>query len=320
MQAATYEQLCRDKNKANRLGSLILPLVAEHYQGQPQKPLVIWIEATGCSGNSISLWNSIGPDMQQILNNLIDVRYWHYLMAAQDQNAIASLYQSARENAGSYFLIIEGAIATKPGYDALFALNGRYISTGEVLQQLGQDAKHIMAVGTCAAFGGFSAARPNPSGSVGASAFLQRPVINVSGCPAHPDWIMGILGYLLMYGAPPVNENGQPLMFYEYTIHQRCQRRSYFDKHEFAVKIGDPECMFKLGCKGPVTHADCPVRLWNGYVNWPVKANTPCIGCTNPAFPDASEPFFEPLPEKHQVVKKNSKRRTRRVKMQRRRR
>jgi len=49
--------------------------------------------------------------------------------------------------------------------------------------------------------------------------------------------------------------------------------------------------MFKLGCRGPVTKADCPTRKWNEYVNWPVGDNTPCIGCAQAFFPDGMEPF-----------------------------
>jgi len=56
--------------------------------------------------------------------------------------------------------------------------------------------------------------------------------------------------------------------------------------------------MYKIGCKGPTTFADCPKRQWNSeHLSWPVKANTPCIGCTSPEFPDGDMPFFEHLPD-----------------------
>ena len=81
-------------------------------------------------------------------------------------------------------------------------------------------------------------------------------------------------------------------MFYSQTIHDRCERRSFFDKGVFAKKLGDGGCMFKLGCRGPVTPIDCPIRKWNGRVNWPVGSNTPCIGCAQFGFPDKMEPFI----------------------------
>jgi len=81
-------------------------------------------------------------------------------------------------------------------------------------------------------------------------------------------------------------------MFYSITIHDRCPRWSYFDNGIFAEKLGDNTCMFKLGCRGPITPIDCPVRMWNNHVNWPVKCDTPCIGCAQFGFPDAMEPFI----------------------------
>ncbi|MDD2422438.1 MAG: Ni/Fe hydrogenase, partial [Heliobacteriaceae bacterium] len=84
----------------------------------------------------------------------------------------------------------------------------------------------------------------------------------------------------------------RPLLFYSTLIHDRCPRRSFFDRGIFAEKLGDKTCMFKLGCRGPVTRTDCPVRQWNAYVNWPVKDDTPCIGCAQFGFPDRMEPFI----------------------------
>ena len=84
----------------------------------------------------------------------------------------------------------------------------------------------------------------------------------------------------------------RPILFYGVTIHDRCPRRSFFDNGIFAKKLGEQTCMFKLGCRGPVTRTDCPTRKWNGNVkNWPIGNNTPCIGCANYAFPDGMEPF-----------------------------
>jgi len=59
-------------------------------------------------------------------------------------------------------------------------------------------------------------------------------------------------------------------------------------------------CMFKQGCKGPVTYADCCVRRWNSKVNWCVGANGPCHGCASPNFYKELSPLYEPL-AKHQL-------------------
>ncbi|MGI6487612.1 MAG: hydrogenase small subunit [Syntrophothermaceae bacterium] len=304
MDVNEYQKICQDPQHGGRLGSVVLPLLKAHFQtSKKAKPTVIWIETTGCSGNSVSLWNSIGPDLAQILEWLIDIRYWNFLMSAQDDTAIDILHRTALQQQNRFILVVEGAIALNEEFTVVHRQEGRAVSGADIVRELGELARHVLAVGTCAAFGGPSAARPNPSRSVGVGDFLGRKVVNASGCPAHPDWIIGTLGHLLLFGEPELEEFNRPLLFYGETVHRRCTRRSFFDRGIFAQNIGDTECMFLLGCKGPVTRADCPVRQWNDYVSWPVKANTPCIGCTNPGFPDAMEPFFEPLPREQTDAK-----------------
>ena len=180
----------------------------------------------------------------------------------------------------------------------------------EAVTRLGEAAEFVVAIGTCASFGGVSSAAPNVTGSVGVSKVLKRGVINVSGCPVNPDWFVGTLAHLLLYGEPELDELNRPKLFYGHTVHQHCQRRSYFDKKDFAEKLGDIECMFSQGCIGPRTGADCPYRQWVNHVSWPVKVNTPCIGCTNRDFPDGSSPFFTPLPQKDTAAGANQPQQT----------
>lgn len=294
-----YIQLCQDPQYGGRLASVVLPRLREFFADKDsRKPPVIWLETTGCSGNSVSLWNAIGPDLGQILEDMIDLRYWNFLMAAQDDRAIELLHNTAAGRKNRFILVVEGAIALNERYTVVHRRAGKDYSALEMVRFLGRSAQHVMAVGTCASFGGPSAAHPNPSRSVGLEEAINRKVIKASGYPAHPDWIIGTLGYILMFGEPELDEHGRPRIFYGETVHRRCTRRSFFERGIFAQSLGDPECMLRLGCKGPVTGADCPTRQWNSYVSWPVEANTPCIGCTNPGFPDQMEPFFEPLPER----------------------
>ncbi|HBN81572.1 MAG TPA: Ni/Fe hydrogenase, partial [Ruminococcaceae bacterium] len=100
------------------------------------------------------------------------------------------------------------------------------------------------------------------------------------------------LAYFLLFGEPELDERQRPLMFYSTLIHDLCPRRPYFDRGIFSSKLGEKGCMFKLGCRGPVTRADCPIRKWNGRVNWPIGDGSPCIGCAMFGFPDAMEPFI----------------------------
>jgi len=122
--------------------------------------------------------------------------------------------------------------------------------------------------------------------------------VNIPGCPPHPDWFAGTVASLILNGLPGADElddNLRPHLFYGKLIHEYCPRRAYFDEGKFAKKFGDEGCLYELGCKGPITYADCPLRLWNNGTNWCVGAGAPCQGCTQPEFPDLVAPLYEKL-------------------------
>lgn len=255
-----------------------------------EKINLIWLEATGCSGNIISLLNAENPDVIYLLKQMVVLKYNNSLMAAEGEAAFRQFLDTLETE---FILVVEGAVSLKDNglYNIIARYQGKSITAMEAVRMAGEKAKYVLAVGTCASYGGHSAARPNPSQSVSVPEFLNREVIRVPGCPSHPDWIIGTIANLIAFGRPNLDTQNRPVIFYGITIHDRCTRRSYFDRGIFATKLGDPECMFKLGCRGPVTRTDCPVRQWNGYVNWPVEDNSPCIGCAQERFPDGMEPF-----------------------------
>nr|WP_173680673.1 hydrogenase small subunit [Clostridium tetanomorphum] len=251
----------------------------------------MWIEVTGCSGNIISFLNGENPGLIYILKNLVNLTYNNSIMSQEGQGAF---YQFLDTLNTEFILLVDGAVSTKDNglYNIIAKYNGKNITALEGIKMAGEKAKHVLCVGTCASYGGISAAKPNPSGSKSVKEVLNREVIRLPGCPCHPDWVVGTLAHLVGYGLPELDSQSRPTMFYGATIHDTCTRRGYFDKKIFAKKLGDKECMFKLGCRGPVTRTDCPIRKWNGYVNWPIGDNTPCIGCAQAYFPDGMEPFI----------------------------
>jgi len=127
---------------------------------------------------------------------------------------------------------------------------------------------------------------------------IDKPLVNIPGCPPHPDWFVGTVASILLNGLPKaedLDDNLRPLAFYGKLIHENCPRRAYFDEGKFAKKPGDEGCLYELGCKGPITYADCPLRRWNNGTNWVIGAGAPCNGCTQPEFPDLVAPFYEKL-------------------------
>ncbi len=252
---------------------------------------LVWLELTGCSGNIISLLDGANPDFKYLISQLTNFVYDNSLMAAEGETAMDKLMGIADKE---FILAVEGAVATKNNglYNVIGRWKGQPVTALKAIRLLGEKAAHVIAIGACATHGGVSAAKPNPSECVGVQAVLKRKVIKLPGCPCHPDWFLGTLAHILLYGEPELDSRDRPLLFYSTLIHDRCPRRSFFDKGIFAKRLGEKTCMFKLGCRGPVTRIDCPIRKWNQYVNWPVEDDTPCIGCAQFGFPDQMEPFI----------------------------
>ena len=250
----------------------------------------IWLETTGCSGNIISFLNSENPGMYSILTTIINLTYNNTLMGAEGDFAFEKFLDTLDTE---FILLVDGAVSTKDNglYTIVANYKGRKITALDAVKMAGEKAKYVIAVGTCASFGGMSAAKPNPSESKSVQDVLSREVIRLPGCPCHPDWVVGTLAHLVGFGVPQLDDQGRPILFYGVTIHDTCTRRGLFENGIFASKLGEEGCMLNLGCKGPVTSTDCPRRKWNGYVNWPIGNNSPCIGCAHSNFPDGMEPF-----------------------------
>jgi hydrogenase small subunit len=270
---------------------------------------VLWLAASACTGCSISLLNSASPRIKNLLIDQVvpgvhvNLRFHQTIMAGSGEQVIKALEDSASEKRGNYVLAVDGAIPLddKAMYCAMGERNGKPVSMETRFEELARDALAILAVGTCAAFGGISAAAPNPSNAQPIKAVLEakgidKPLINIPGCPPHPDWFVGTVSTILLNGLPKaedLDDNLRPLAFYGKLIHENCPRRAYFDEGKFAKKYGDEGCLYELGCKGPITYADCPTRHWNNGTNWVIGAGAPCQGCTQPEFPEL--PCYEKL-------------------------
>lgn len=259
---------------------------------ESQKMKMVWIEVNGCSGNIISLLNGADPDYQYMISEMVDLVYEHSLISSEGEEALSHLFD-LMDSRQEFILAVEGAVSTKNEgrYQIAGNWKGNEITALELIRMLGEKAKYVIAVGACATHGGVTAGKPNPSESEGIQPVINKKVIKLPGCPCHPEWFLATLAHLIYYGVPELDEDGRPIFLYGITIHQRCERRSYFDKGVFAEKLGELTCMFRLGCRGPITSIDCPIRKWNERVNWPVQANTPCIGCAQFGFPDSMSPF-----------------------------
>ncbi len=273
---------------------------------------VIWVQAATCSGCSVSVLNSAAPKITDLLlsevipGRHINLRFQATVMAGSGEPVVEVLDAAAKGDPGTYVLVVEGSIPTKDG--GVYGTLGEAPMVDRVIP-LAENAAAVIGLGTCASFGGIFAADPNPGGCVSVGDLLRErgidtPLINVPGCPPHPDWFVGTVATILVGGleAVKVDELGRPVRFFGQLIHENCPRRAYFDEGKFAKHLSDEGCLYELGCKGTITHADCPLRRWNNGTNWVIGSGAPCNGCVEPEFPDLISPFYERLPEEALLV------------------
>ena len=271
---------------------------------------VVWLQGAGCTGCSVSVLNAVSPRIQNLLldelvpGEQLNLIFHATIMAGQGEPVIEALRDTEKTRKGGYILVVEGAIPTANGgiYGSIGEENGASLTVQQSVEELGSSALLTIAIGTCAAFGGIPAARPNPTlckavQTVFNEKQIKTPVVNLPGCPLHTDWVIGPISVILFSGpqALDLDDLARPKLFYGKLIHENCPRRADFDKGKFAEKLGQPGCLYQLGCKGHYTYADCPLRQWNNGVNWCVKAGSPCLGCVEPEFPDGTSPMYQKI-------------------------
>ena len=273
------------------LPPMFAPLVAEATELMNRVP-VIWIELQDCAGNTEALLRSSAPTVDDLLFDVLSLEFHHALMACAGNDAEHQLDDAVEHFKGKYLLFVEGSIPT--------AMNGNYGTIGpsgetfqEHLARLSKDAAAVVAVGTCATFGGVPAASPNPTGAVGVMDLVKgKPIVNIPACPANPANMVGvILHYVLTGQVPELDSLLRPKFAFGYRIHDNCERRAHFDAGEFVEEWGDEGaknnwCLYKVGCKGPMTFNNCSIIRYNDGANWPVGVGRGCIGCSEPDFWD----------------------------------
>ncbi len=264
-----------------------------------KRPSVIWLSFQECTGCTESLTRSHSPTLENLIFDMISLDYHHTLQAASGYGAEKSREDAMKEFFGSYLLLVDGSIPLNDG-GIYSTIAGR--TNLDLLQEAARGAAAIVAVGSCASFGGIPNAKPNPTGAVAVSDIVKdKPIINISGCPPIPAVITGVLAHYLTFGElPALDHLGRPTAFYGETIHDRCYRRPFYEQGKFAKSFDDEGarngwCLFELGCKGPTTHNACATTKWNGGAGFPIEAGHGCLGCSEPHFWDAGS-FYKPLP------------------------
>ena len=246
---------------------------------------VIWLQGASCSGCSVSFLNRISTDFpvdaRDVLLDIVDLRFHSTLMAAAGDSAVQMA--EAVHSKASYLLIVEGAIPTTANDASAGVFTAGMGGTMQTfVMRYAANAKAVVAVGTCASFGGVATMAPNPAHAKPVSSLVSAPLVRVPGCPAHPDWLVWTLSQLLIGSTIQCDRSGRPTELFGSSIHAHCPRRRLRE----ASALGQEDlCQRRLGCQGPSTRSGCPKTKFNNGVNWCVGTNAPCIGCVEPDFP-----------------------------------
>lgn len=266
----------------------VTPTIAKALEA-PKRTPVIWLEFQDCAGNSEGFLRASRPTAAEVILDVLSVDYHETIMAAAGN--LAEDAKKATIDAGGYLLVVEGSIPTGEN-GAYCCIGGR--SAIDLLDEAVTNAIAVVAIGSCAAFGGLPKANPNPTEAKSVLEMVgdKKPVLNLPGCPCNPVNLTATVVHFLTFGElPAMDDLHRPLFAYGARIHDNCPRRGHFDAGEFVVAWGDEGhrkgwCLYKMGCKGPVTFHNCPAVEYNDGTSWPIKSGHGCIACSEPDFWD----------------------------------
>ncbi|HQS09283.1 MAG TPA: HupU protein [Xanthobacteraceae bacterium] len=273
---------------------------------------ILWLQSGGCGGCTMSLLCAEGPDLITTFDSAGIRMLWHPGLSEETGSEALAVFERVRSGALRLdALCVEGSLLRGPnGTGRFHVLAGTGRPTIEWVRELSGLAEHVVAVGTCAAYGGVTAAGTNPAdacglqydgrregGALGAQ-FRSRsglPVINVAGCPTHPNWVTETLMLLAagLLGAQDLDAYRRPRFYADHLVHHGCPRNEYYEFKASAEKLSDLGCMMEhLGCLGTQAHADCNTRSWNGEGSC-TRGGYACINCTAPEFEEPGHAFLE---------------------------
>ncbi len=273
---------------------------------------LLWLQSGGCGGCSMSWLNAESPDLITNLAAAGINLLWHPSLSEDCDSDFLGLLKSCISGQTELsILCLEGSVIQGPnGTGAFHKLAGTNRPMRDWLAELCQVAQHVVAVGNCAAYGGITAAGGNPSEACGLQYYESKPggllgeaftaqgglpVINIAGCPTHPNWISDTLTQIALgdMNETELDKYYRPRSYTDHLVHHGCPRNEFYEYKASAEKPSDLGCMMEhMGCLGTQAHADCNTRLWNGSGSC-LRGGYPCINCTAPKFHEPGHSFTQ---------------------------
>jgi [NiFe] hydrogenase small subunit len=280
-----FMKFCTIVAGAMGLGPSFGPRIYEAFAAQDRPP-VLWLHFAECTGCTEAAIRTTAPWFDDLIFDNISLDYHETLMAGAGEQVESILYSAAEQYAGQFFCVVEGSIPTADG-GVYGTIGGRTMLS--MAQEICPKALAVIAMGSCASYGGLAAAFPNPTGAQGVQTALggrlSVPLINLPGCPPNPVNFVGtVANYLLSGTLPSLDSLGRPIFAYGRMVHDQCPYRG--------DGYNENKCLEDIGCKGKRCHNNCPSVMFNDGTSWPVLAGHPCIGCSEPDFWDTMTPFY----------------------------
>ena len=239
---------------------------------------VVWLTSgLGCDGDSVAMTNATSPSLEDLLQGVLPgmprLAIYNPLLAYETGDEfMRAFFSAAAGELDPFILVLEGSVPNElisgDGHWAALGADpetGDPITTCTWIDRLAPRAAAVLALGTCAAYGGIPAMRGNPTGAMGLRDYLghdwvsrrRLPIVNLPGCPVQPDSITEMLLHLAQHlvGVEEMielDDQGRPRWLFERTVQQGCGRAGFAEQGEFATSFDDDRgCLVKLGCKGP---------------------------------------------------------------------
>ncbi|MGE4500121.1 MAG: HupU protein [Hydrogenovibrio sp.] len=264
---------------------------------------ILWFQSGGCSGCTLSFLGLEEMDLIEWSRSMQLNWLWHPSLTEHSGSETQAMLDAVlKDEIKLDIFCLEGSVIMGPNGSGRFhMLAGTETPAKELIERLSEKADYVLAIGTCAAFGGITASPPNTveatglqydqnfAGSLLPANFKSRaglPVINISGCPVHPGWVAETIGLIRFQKLKTehLDPYNRPRFYADKLVHHGCSRNEYYEYKASAVKPSDLGCMMEhMGCVGTVAHADCNERPWNGNGSC-TKGGYPCVDCTSPDF------------------------------------
>ena len=273
---------------------------------------ILWLQSAGCGGCTMSLLCAEDPNLFDLLSGAGLEFLWHPTLSAETGAPVRRMLEDILEGRQALdILCVEGSILRGPnGTGRFHMLSGTGKPMLDWVRDLAPHAGYVVAVGTCATYGGVTSAGENPADAVGVqydgahiggalpASFVSRaglPVINIAGCPTHPDWVTETLLLIAAgeLGRGQLDGFARPRFYADHLVHHGCPKNEFYEYKASATKLSEIGCMMEhLGCIGTQAVGDCNIRSWNGEGSC-TRAGYPCINCTAPEFEEPGHGFTE---------------------------